>query len=166
MNCYIETLKNGWKGVSLMDDEKKKSFVFMESYREALELLETDEEKYRFVMAIINYGLYKQMPDLSNESKTYKMAWLFTQPHLDSQTRKKGGQPGNKNAAGNHTKKGRKRIKRIENESPNVNDNVNVNVNDNVNSVSFNTQPNGGVNENKDEELSDEKWMEMIKNAL
>ena len=148
-----------------MDEEKKKSFVFMESYREALELLETDEEKYRFVMAIIEYGLYKNLPDLEGESNTYKMAWLFAQPHLDSQTRKKGGQPGNKNAAGNHTKKtGRKRIKRIENESPNVNDNVNVNdtVNVNVNDILNSTClcPDGQARE---ERQSPEEWEAMIR---
>ena len=133
----------------------KESFVFYQSFAEAMEEL-TDEQCGKVSRIIYNYALYGIEPE--NISGIEKIVFSLVKPQIDANNKryidgKKGGRPLTKKTSGFENKKPVV-LKNDENKKPNVNDNVNVNVNDNVN-----------VNVNENEKIKKEKQNFSLKNS-
>jgi hypothetical protein len=144
------------------------SFVFYKSFYDAVEGLQTNDEKLKMYNAIFEYCLFEVEPKFDG---VLKIIWTLIKPQLDSNIKKRengklGGAPrGNKNAK----KQPKTTIVDLENNhrlnEKQPNDNVNVNVNDNVNdNVNVNENYstymkslNIDFNQNEEDEL--DKWL-------
>ena len=146
-----------------MNDNKKASFVFYESFYEAISEL-PDNFQLEMYNCVCRYALYGELSELSNFSKAL---FRMIKANIDAakqkyqtsvENGKKGGRP--KKPKQNPTKPSENPTKPNENPTkpsenptkPNENLNVNVNVNDNVN---VNVNDNVNVNENKNEDADD-----------
>ena len=161
MNCYTETLKNGWKGVSLMD-EKNESVIIYQTWLESSALL-GEEKQIRALMQIIHYGIYGKVPE-NPDDPMMQMLLMNWMPLVDAQKKKrKGGAPkGNQNAKGHGAPKGNKNAQKTNNKNKqpfNVKGNGNGNVNANDNDPSLCLCPDGQASEG---EQSPEEWEAMI----
>lgn len=91
---------------TVIENENKCRFPFLEIYYDALEMLPQDCQLV-FIRAVLEYGLYKTMPDFSGEDKREFLvfAWKYVARFLDKswtyrENGLKGGAPiGNKNAS-------------------------------------------------------------------
>ena len=107
-----------------MITEKKESLVFYGSFKNAIDELDTAEEKVSAYNAIIEYGLTGESEEILKDIKgAPKAIFLMAMPQIEANWRryengKKGGRPSKENQ--DKTK-----------DKPNVNDNENINVNNN-----------------------------------
>ncbi len=112
-----------------MTEKSRQSFVFYESFQEAIDCL-PDHEQLLVYRAISYYALQQQEPQLEGMAK---LAWVLIKPQLDANWRKyikgcRGAEAGKK--GGRPRKNPLGVISETANVNVNVNDNVNVNVND------------------------------------
>lgn len=122
--------------------KSKGTFVFYESFYNAINTIEDVNLKLQAYDLIAQYGLYNKK--VSTNNTILKLAFEMIKPVIDSSDRryitsvengKKGGAPkGNKNAVKKQPKTTKKQPPNNQNNlNDNVNDNDNVDVNNNVN---------------------------------
>lgn len=147
-----------------MDEQ---SFIFYESFYEAVECLDSAEDKLAILDAIINFGLHGEEPDLKGPLlAVFKLvAGGITRAQSRREASRengaKGGRPRNNLKVSDEEPKETKENLTKPNETqnnpeepdPNLNVNVNVNVNDNVSS-NVNVKDNGSVREEGNDKRS------------
>lgn len=119
-----------------MSSEKRESFVFYHSFKEAIDEV-ADDQQLSIYQSIANYALYREEPDLVGVAK---IVWVLIKPQLDANWRKyekgcRGGAPKgvSNNPNGRRGKNTPETNHELTINKANVNDNVNDNGNGNDN---------------------------------
>lgn len=60
------------------------SCVIYQSYMMAIAELDNDSEKWQIMECIINYALYRKMPNLADLSREQRMIFMMARPTIDS----------------------------------------------------------------------------------